>query len=279
MARPFDATLKELVETYPRDWIAQLGLSAAGPVDVVDADLSTVTAQADKLIRVQEPEPWLLHLELQASRDPHLARRVLKYNVLVFDRDELPVESVVLLLRPEANDPGLTGFLRYQSSRRSSLEFSYDVIRLWERPVDTLLTGGLGTLPLAPLGDVRPEALPGVIRHMDERFTRETAPGEAATLWAATYILMGLRYPSELTAQLLQGVSRMRESSTYQAILAEGRAEEARRLLLLVGGERFGPPDERTRTTLESIDAVERLEQLIQRLLQVSSWEELLVSS
>lgn len=81
MAKPFDATLKELVEAYPRDWIAQLGLSSAGPLEIIDADLSTVTAQADRLIRLQEPEPWLLHLELQARRDPHLARRVLKYNV------------------------------------------------------------------------------------------------------------------------------------------------------------------------------------------------------
>ncbi len=79
----------------------------------------------------------------------------------------------------------------------------------------------------------------------------------------------------------------MRESATYQAILDEGRnegrdegrTEEARRLLLLIGGERFGPPDDRIRAALESINAVERLEQLIQRLLHVSNWDELLASS
>src|SRR5262249_19795497 len=67
LATPFDATLKDLVERYPADWPAQLGLSASGPVDLIDADLSTITTQADKLIRVNDPEPWLLHLELQAS--------------------------------------------------------------------------------------------------------------------------------------------------------------------------------------------------------------------
>lgn len=82
MAKPFDATLKELVETYPRDWLAQLGLPANQPVQVIDSDLSTVTTQADKLLRLLDPTPSLLHLELQASRDPRLARRILKYNVL-----------------------------------------------------------------------------------------------------------------------------------------------------------------------------------------------------
>jgi hypothetical protein len=69
----------------------------------------------------------------------------------------------------------------------------------------------------------------------------------------------------------------MKESSTYQAILAEGRAEEARRLLHL-GGKRFGSPSAQTRTALEGIDSVERLEQLTERLLDASGWDELITS-
>src|SRR5437588_6282854 len=50
----------------------------------------------------------------------------------------------------------------------------------------------------------------------------------------------------------------MKESSTYQAALEEGRSEgrsegriaEARRLLLFVGTARFGPPDEPTRAAI-----------------------------
>jgi len=41
-------------------------------------------------------------------------------------------------------------------------------------------------------------------------------------LWTATYVLMGLKYPSAFTEQLLRGVRQMKESVTYQAILAEG---------------------------------------------------------
>jgi hypothetical protein len=93
MPKPFDATLKELVSTYPQDWVAYLGLSASSAVEVIDADLSAVTAGADRVVRVLDPIPWLLHLELQASRDDGLILRVLKYNVLLQDRHGLTVDK------------------------------------------------------------------------------------------------------------------------------------------------------------------------------------------
>lgn len=41
----------------------------------------------------------------------------------------------------------------------------------------------------------------------------------------AAFILMGLRYESAMVQTLLRGVGQMRESTTYQAILEEGKAE------------------------------------------------------
>jgi len=276
MAKPFDATLKELLERYPSDWLAQLGMTAAGTVELIDADLSTITTQSDKLIRVNDPDPWLLHIELQAGRDPRVDRRALKYNVLAFDRHDLPVESVVVLLRPEADAPNLTGRLAYRPARgKGSLEFQYQLLRLWQRPVETVLAGGVGTLPLAPLCAVSQEAVPEVIDQMRERFQRDASPPEAAILWTSTYILMGLRFPPRVVAQMLRGVRDMEESATYQAILAEGE----KRLLLLMGTKRFGPPDAPTRAAIDELDSPKRLEQLSERLLEVASWEELLTAS
>jgi hypothetical protein len=68
----------------------------------------------------------------------------------------------------------------------------------------------------------------------------------------------------------------MRESDTYQAILDEGRAEGARRVLLNQGRKRFGEPDEATRRALQAIDNLDRLDRLSDRLLGVSTWQELL---
>ena len=70
----------------------------------------------------------------------------------------------------------------------------------------------------------------------------------------------------------------MKESSTYQAILAKGRTDEARTIVLRQGGKRFGPADTRTRSAIEAIADVDRLEQLTERLLDVSSWNELLAT-
>lgn len=284
MAKPFDATRKELVERYPGDWLAQLGLVPIGPVDLIDADLSTVTTQADKLIRVQDPEPWLLHLDLQASRDPHVDRRSLKYNVLAHDRHEMPVESAIVLLRPQADASHLNGVYAYRTRRgQGSVEFHYQVVRLWQMPVERVLAGGVGTLPLAPLCDVSQEGLPGVIQRMEEQIGREAAPGEAATLWTSTYILMGLRYPPDVAAQLLRGVRDMRESSTYQAILEEGENQGVlkgeRKALLVVGTRRFGPPDAQTWAAIEAIESIARLEQMTARLLDVADWDELLATA
>jgi predicted transposase YdaD len=104
---------------------------------------------------------------------------------------------------------------------------------------------------------------------------------------------MGLRYPAALIAPLLEGLREMEESVTYQAIIRKGRevgrevgreegrevgrVEEARALLRRLGGKRFGPPPAAVQVALDAITSAERLEQLSERLLDVESWEELLV--
>jgi hypothetical protein len=125
------------------------------------------------------------------------------------------------------------------------------------------LRGGLGILPLAPLSAVAEAALPGVIRRMDERIRVEATADEAGTLWTAADVLMGLRYPRQLVAQLLQGVHGMKESVTYQAIVEEGeikgRAEVMLRArqddLFQLGGRRFGTPSTAIETALRDICA------------------------
>ena len=43
-------------------------------------------------------------------------------------------------------------------SGRGSMDFSYEVVRLWERPAEELLAADLGVAPLAMLGRL-PEGL------------------------------------------------------------------------------------------------------------------------
>jgi hypothetical protein len=66
-AKAYDATLKHLVEARPVEWLTYLSLPVGTRIGAVDADLSSVSAAADKVLRVEGPEPYLAHLD----RDVH----------------------------------------------------------------------------------------------------------------------------------------------------------------------------------------------------------------
>ena len=73
--------------------------------------------------------------------------------------------------------------------------FRYNIVRVWERPVDEILAAGLPVLPLAPVSNVAKEELAPVLVAISERLIRETTREQAAILWAATKVMMGLKYP------------------------------------------------------------------------------------
>jgi hypothetical protein len=82
----------------------------------------------------------------------------------------------------------------------------------------------------------------------------------------------------------------MRDSSVYQAILAEGRGEERiegliqgelaalRRTLKWFGEQRFGAPRAEDETILNSIGDVARLERMIHRSSSATDWTDLLAT-
>jgi predicted transposase YdaD len=285
LSKPFDVTTKYLLQADPAAWLTVASLVPDGAVSVLDSDLSTLSAAADALIRIEGPEPWLAHIEFQSTNDDLLAWRLLRYNVLSSDRHQLPVVSVVILLRPEADHRSLNGVFQARlPSGPVVLEFHYRVVRVWEVPVETILHGELATLPLVQLADLGNEELPRLVQQLIDRIDREASVEKAAEFWTATHILMGLRYTAEETELLLQGVRAMRESVTFQAILKEGmekgleqgRLQEAVNVVMRLGSKRFGPADSSTRNAIEQITDLRRIDQFIDRLHEVKSWNELL---
>ncbi len=81
---------------------------------VIEADVSTISASADKVCLIEGPPRLLLDLEPQSGPDAELPERLLKYSVLLTNRHKLRVRTVVLLLRRKADGPHLTGTLHYQ---------------------------------------------------------------------------------------------------------------------------------------------------------------------
>jgi hypothetical protein len=297
MPGPSDNALKHLTELSPQDWVVRGGWSAA-PASLIDADIATVSGAADKVIQVAGPPHWLLAVDFHAGHDivaklPDL----LLYNSSLFRRHGLGVRSLLVLLHRGADSPRLTGlYERGFPGEPFDVALRYRIVRVWEVPAQQWLSGGLGSVPLAPLGDVRPRDLPAVIAQMKHRLDSTVPPRERAQLWSAAYILMGLRYEQELIQKLLQGVVTMKESVTYQAILeegmaegraagraagrvegeAEGEAKEARKMLLLLGHDQFGPPPVNVQATLDALADVNRIEELSLRVKHAASWQDLL---
>ncbi len=276
---PYDATTKALIEIAPADWLDLMGWRGRKRVELVDADLSTITKMADRVLRLPGRRPSLVHMEFQSSRDPHLVYRLLGYNALLIERHRLPVRSVVVLLRPEADGRELNGRL----TMPGSIDFEYRVIRPWELPLERILACGVGVLPLAPLSNLHRADPSDVVRRMDRRFRAEAAPGQLERLWAASWVLMGLKYPAALVDELLKGVGAMKESSTWQAAVQEGvqlgQVEEARGLVLRLGGKWLGEPDRATSDFLRELDDREKLETIAERLRDARTWADALRGS
>ena len=245
----------------------------------------------------------IVHTEFLSGRDLGLPERSFWYNTLLSQKHHVPVWSVIVLLRPAADGPELTGvFEKSFPGRGQTLVFRYEVIRIWLEPPEKLLTAGLAVLPLAPVSNVAPEQLEGVVRAVAERLKREADPQAMTTLWTATMVLMGLRHPREQVKSIIEGVRDMilgirgiEESWVYQDIFAEGRAEgeakgraegeagarprapsRRRNALLRLGRKKLGEPDERVLSLLAALGDLDRLNLLLDALLEAARWDDLL---
>lgn len=291
--KPYDSTLKELVERHPRPWLRLLLGHDVDDVQVIYADLATIVAEADKLFRIRGPRPYIVHTEFEASYKADSPLKGLRYGVLARCRHGLPVQTIFVLRRPEADGNAFTGTLEEELPDGTKyLLFRYNVVRVWELPAEQVLAGDLATLPLAAIARVSEQELPAVIRRIDERIEHEAGPGEAAELRLATSMLLGLTHSGESLTNLLRGVGDMKESAMYQLILEEGRVEGRvegwemgreegklqgeREVLRRLGEKKLGPMSLEIRARFERISDPDRLQELVDRLLEVTSWEELL---
>jgi len=254
--------------------------------EVVDSDL-TASLTSDRLLRILTPgQPdYLLHIEFQVSYDPKLCHRVLAYHVAAGYKYCVPVISVVVLLRRKANGPAIVDQFRF-----GAVQLDLEVVRLWEHSPDEVLSGPPTLLPLLPLTNVDLRQLSSYVTAAQAISARMPAADER-NVWRRMDLLLGLIVKREQRHDLLKGVFQMldlRESDAYQEILEEGqalgeargeargKAEAERAILLRLGAKRLGEPTEITRQTIADITSIDRLNELVDRLLDVESWEDLL---
>lgn len=291
VSKPYDATAKDLLELDPAAWAQFVGADAPAGVELIDSELSTITAAADKVIRVLGDEPWILDIEFQSWRDPNAPRQLLKYNALLHEKHKCPVASVLVVLAEGMSLPSYTGALAFEPPFGPAWEFRYTVVRVWEASPEALLSGPLALAPLAPVANVELSAVPDVLLRLNERTDRDTDPNTTSRLFAAVGILLRLRYGMSTAKDLLDRIPGLREFDLFQAYAEEGRAkgiaegraegrrEEAVRSLGLMGRKKFGPPTAAHEAALAATTDLARLEALQVKLLDVNTWDELLAGA
>ncbi len=296
MTKPFDSTLKDLLNVFAVDWAdwlgPRIGLSAKIEVEPLDVDLSTVQRSADKVFRLKAPAEGLLHIEPQASRDVGFPGRMLQYNLLLDERYGGPVYSVALLLRRDAA-PGVTGlFIRKLKDNTEYIRYQYFIIKVWELQIEPLMACGIGALPLVLLTDEAAGQLGTLVDRIDARLSAENVPNaDRVFLLTCGYILLGLRYDGEEIRNAYTRVRGMKESSTYREILEEGEIiglekgrEEGREegelktrqtTLLDILRDRFGDVPGEVESRIRAVTEAPRLQHAILRAIRISSIDNL----
>jgi hypothetical protein len=281
MTMTFDATLKDMGRDSPEGFLAVFDEPPTEPVKLLNVDLSTVTTSADLILGLGEPLKEIVHLEFQSAAVAWKHADIMMYNAILFAHKHVPVHTIVILLRREAAHANLNGVIRYAPRPgRGSMDFTYEIVRLWEHPAEELSAADLGVVPLAMLGRLPgnvslEDGLSAVARRVVERITNDAPPDRAKKLLTDALLLTGLRVQRDVAQRIFRGVRVMQESDTYLMILDEGQEKAFRESILVVGEERFGSPDEAVRAQLANITDLERLKRMHRRAVKAASWQEI----
>lgn len=226
MAKPWDESLKKLVQADPQAFVSwfvpEASFTGARPLE-----LKHWTLEVDALLEVQvKGQDMLLHLEFQTHNDPEMAERLLRYNVLARSEHRLPVLSCVIYLlgSGEASTSPLSWML---PTEQEVLRFHYQSIELKALlPEGMMRTGLTGLLPLLPL------TKNGARREIVETMFSRLLAAKKIELVPIGYTLASLAFSREnpgdqdwLFRRFHEMHDILRETPIYQEILKEGREE------------------------------------------------------
>ena len=247
-----DVSLRRLVRRLPRP-LLQLafpdrGLEPLGPFDAsVDRPRQRTS---DNLFRVRDGEAEVaVHVEIERDWRPTIERRLFEYASVAVVAAEMPVWSVLVLLRPGGRPPRGTGEYRIGGPGYDAFVFRYNVVPLWQLDARSMLAElGLRGAPFCiAMRGADEELVRGIVEevhsggHLTER--------EQQTMMQLLYVMTAAILGSDAARRIFHMEWLMQDPNVQELIrewedkglakgrdkvLAEGRAEEARRLLYKV---------------------------------------------
>jgi predicted transposase/invertase (TIGR01784 family) len=266
----FDNLCKLLAEKHPEPFATWILGQPILMAQVLKSELSIEPIRADSVTFLQL-QGSILHLEFQVKLDsePPLPLRLLDYWVRLYRLYRVPIERVLVLLRPPAEAFEIETAFVFGTTRHE-----YRVVKMWEQDPEIFLQD-LSLLPLATLAaTTHPEQL---LNRIAQRLSRIDSAAQRREVSAYTQVLAGLRFEKRLIETVFQeGI--MRESVIYQEILQEGerkgRQEGELTLVMRLITHRFGQISPAIAAQIGTLSLAE-LENLGEALFDFSSLSEL----
>ena len=224
-----DSAFKMLLQLAPGDFVARFA-PGAELLETITIELPREPMRADALLKIRFPPKAdevtgrivILHIEVQSSADADMPLRLCQYAVLTYQREKIPVVSVVIYLEKCATPP-IPWTMRGPDG--DILTFHFQVVRLWEEPVeDWLQSGQVALMPFVPLlKGATLDVLESAINAMS------TIEGPTTRGNAINYLLFfaSRKFGEELLRQYLEDHRMLSEdyiveSPWYQYILRKG---------------------------------------------------------
>jgi predicted transposase/invertase (TIGR01784 family) len=269
----YDNTCKYLAENFPEDissWLLGFRVSL---VQMQPTELSVEPIRADSMILLTNHN-LILHVEFQTRPDREMGFRMLDYRVRAHRKfPEKQMRQVVIYLTPTTSDLVTLTTFELESTRHE-----FEVVRLWEQPSSIFLES-VGLYPFASLAQTDQPEL--VLREVAARIENIPERKLQADISAMSYILAGLVLDRDRVGRIIRR-DIMRESVTYQEILAEGevkgktqglaegRIGEARGLVIRQLTRKLGNVSSKLLAKIEAL-SLERVESLGEDLLDFTS--------
>jgi predicted transposase/invertase (TIGR01784 family) len=269
----YDNTCKYLAENFPEDlssWLLGVRVSL---IQMQPTELSVEPIRADSMILLTNHN-LILHVEFQTVPDREMGFRMLDYRVRAHRKfPGKQMRQIVIYLTPTTSDLVTLTTFELESTRHE-----FEVIRLWEQPASIFLES-VGLYPFASLAQTDQPEL--VLREVAAKIEEIPEPKLQSDISAMSYILAGLVLDWDRVGRIIRR-DIMRESVTYQAILAEGevkgntqgRVEEARMLVIRQLTRKFGNISSELLAQIEALPLA-RVESLGEDLLDFTSIDNL----
>lgn len=222
MSMPYDTATKLIAQVGPQDLLNLVGIDGRFlRVINTEFDATSLTADMVHLVQASDGQVAVIYVAY-SSADSTTDQRLLAEIALARYRLNKRVRLVVLLLSPAAL-PYLSGEIR-ELTPHGVLHFKYERVEVYKLSVEQILAAGQMVAPLAILTE---EAMadPFATLQRVRPVIASQPPELRKELWGCLGLLAGLSLERDIIKQLIERTPEMRESTTVQLFIEEGRKE------------------------------------------------------